>query len=197
MPLQNSRSSLNSHFADARARSWAPAWKAVCSEIPLSRLRQPIFSEVASWVGICPAESGNRTRSAEGRVKSQTRAMWQSPGPAVKQWQHLGPVSHYEGGVLARDEGHKIRGRQGQVLQTVTKAKTGPSILRRVSEKNAVEKRTLVYLHCAHEHTQPHIEPDALAAGTSDTQKGTEKQRAHFKQLHSIATMSVKLSLFQ
>lgn len=74
----------------------------------------------------------------------------------------------------------------------MTKAKTEPSILRRVSEKNALEKCTLVYLHCAHEHTQPHIEPDALAAGTSDTQKGTEKHRAHFKQLHSIATMSVK-----
>lgn len=198
MPLKNSRSSLNSHFADARASkiSGTSLEGRVCSEAPLSRLKQPIFSEVASWVGICHTESGNRARSAEGTVKSQNRAMWQSPGPAVKQWQHLGTVSHYEGGVLTRDEGHKNRGRQGQVCKRWPKPRRGHPYYEGFQKRTPWKMHTCVPTLCSWAHATPHRAWHSPCRHLWHTER-TEKQRAPFKQLHAIATMSVKLSLFQ
>lgn len=174
MPLKNSRSSLNSHFADARASKilGTSLEGRVCSEAPLSRLKQPIFFQ--RW----PAESAFVTRRAETERD-----------PQKEQWNHkTGPCGNHR--ALLWSNGSTwapwVITKEG-CWQGMRATKTGAGKGRFANgdqsqdraihitkgfRKERLGKSTLVCLHCAHERTQPRIEPDTLTAGTSDTQKG-------------------------
>lgn len=102
MPLRNSRSGLNLRISSLQQMEGQDlqhqVWNVACLVILLPGLRQPRFLEVASWVGICHAESGNRTRHAEGILRAQNEAMWQNPCPAGRHHGTWEKVNHCEEG---------------------------------------------------------------------------------------------------